>query len=186
MSDFRFHDLASAPAESRPLLEAAAKKFGFVPSLLAGLAESPSALRAYLELSDRLGESGLSPTEQQVVALTVSVRNRCRFCVAAHSTIARSMLRVEDSVVDALRTGAPIADSRLQALRLFTDQLVERAGEVQGESLEAFMSAGYTQSQALDVLVGVAMKTLSNFANHLMDTPVDSAFAAERWEPGAA
>jgi uncharacterized peroxidase-related enzyme len=186
MNEFVFHDPASAPPASRPLLESAAGKFGFVPSLLAGLAESPSALRAYLELADRFSETHLSPTEQQVVALTVSVRNACRFCVAAHSSIARRMLKVDGAVVDALRAGAPIADPKLQALREFTEQLVERSGEVRGEALDAFLAAGFSLGQALDVLVGVTMKTLSNFANHMMETPVDEAFAAERWDPSQA
>lgn len=180
---FSFHSVESAPEGARPLLQGAKAKLGFVPSLYAGLAESPSALGAYFDLADRFAASSLSPTEQQVVALAVSVANGCRFCVAAHSTIARHMVKVDSATVDALRHRQPIADARLQALRRFAERVVRDAGRVLGPELDAFLAAGYSPRQALDVVLGVSMKTLSNYANHLMQTPVDAAFASERWEP---
>lgn len=182
MSLFPFHDADSAPDESRLLLAAAATKLGFVPSLYAGLAESPAALAGYLELSDRFAASSLDATEQQVVALAVSARHACRFCMAAHSTIARRMVGVDDAIVDALRTGSPLPDVRLQALRQFAEAVVERRGDVRGAPLDAFLAAGYAPRQVLDVILGVALKTLSNYSNHVMQTPVDAAFSAERWE----
>ena len=33
----------------------------------------------------------------------------------------------------------------------------------------------------LEVLVGVTMKTLSNYTNHIVDTPLDEQFAAFAW-----
>jgi len=183
MSSFVFHTPESAPEVSRALLQGAKDTLGFVPSLYAGLAESPAALGAYFDLSDRFSASGLSPTEQQVVALAVSVANGCRFCVAAHSTIARHMVKVDSATVDALRHCQPIPDEKLQALRRFVERVVRESGRVLGPELDAFLAAGYSPRQALDVVLGVSMKTLSNYANHLLQTPVDQAFAGERWEP---
>ncbi len=183
MSNFTFHSVESAPPVSRPLLQGAKDQLGFVPSLYAGLAESPAALAGYFDLSDRFAKSSLSPTEQQVVALAVSVANGCRFCVAAHSTIARHMVKVDGAVVDALRQRRPIADARLQALRRFAESVVREQGRVLGPTLDGFLAAGFDRQQVLDVLLGVAMKTLSNYSNHVLQTPVDEAFEAERWEP---
>ncbi|MEM6638605.1 MAG: carboxymuconolactone decarboxylase family protein [Pseudomonadota bacterium] len=187
MSHFQNHTIESAPDAARPVLEGARKSLGFVPNLYARLAESPSALHAYLDLGKRFESSSLSPTEQQVVSLTASAINGCEFCVAAHSVIAKNMVGVEASIVDAIRAGEDIADARLNALATFTSAVVRERGWVAGAATDAFLAAGFTPQQALDVVLGVTMKTLSNYANHLTETPVNAEFAAEAWSrPNAA
>ena len=47
---FKFHDQSSAPAESKQLLEKVKASSGMIPGLYAVLAESPEALKAYVEL----------------------------------------------------------------------------------------------------------------------------------------
>ncbi|MEX1994735.1 MAG: carboxymuconolactone decarboxylase family protein [Steroidobacteraceae bacterium] len=181
MAKFDFHDLTTAPPASKPILEGVAKELGFVPALYAGLAESPTALRIYLDTSRAFGASSLTPVEQQVVLLAVSVANGCEFCVAAHSFIARNLVKVPSPVVDALRAKGRLPDSRLHELAQFTRRVVTDRGWVPDAAVEEFLSAGFTRAQVLDVIVGVSHKTLSNYANHLLRTPVDPAFASEVW-----
>jgi uncharacterized peroxidase-related enzyme len=181
MTDFTIHTATSAPEAARPILQGVRSKLGFVPNLYASLAEAPAALSAYLKLGDLLGETSLTPTEQQVLALSISAENGCGYCMAAHSTIARHMVQVPGDIVDALRSGRKLADGRLEALRRFATAVVRQRGEVQGRELESFLAAGFGRQQAIEVILGVAMKTLSNYANHLFDTPVDAAFKAEAW-----
>lgn len=180
---FPVHTLHTAPEDSRPLLEAAGKAFGFVPNVLAVLAEAPRALEAYLTLNQLLGKTSLTPLEQQAVLITVAAHNGCSYCVAAHSTVAGG-LRPAAGVVEALRAGGPVPDPKLEALRRYTAELMRTKGFVGQAELERFLQAGYTRSQALEVLVGVAMKMISNLANHLADTPLDPQFAGQAWEPG--
>ena len=75
MSIFITHTVESAPEGSKTILKDAQKNLGFVPNLYANLAESPTALQAYTSLAGIFEKSSLSPAEQQVVALTVSVLN---------------------------------------------------------------------------------------------------------------
>lgn len=185
MSEFKIHDTQSAPEEARSLLQGASEKLGFVPNLYGLLAEAPKALEAYFTLSDLFGETSLTPVEQQVVLLAVSVENECRFCVAAHSTIARHMVKVDSAAVDALRDQRRIDDPRLEALRRFTTAVTRERGAVRGAELDAFLQSGYTRQQVIEVVLGVTMKTLSNYSNHVFDTPVDDAFAGEAWAPAA-
>jgi len=121
-----------------------------------------------------------------VVALAVSAANGCTYCMAAHSTIARKIVGAPDEVVDALRSARSISDPKLQALRVFAEAVVRERGHVQGAPLESFFAAGYQRQQVLEVLLGVAMKTLSNYANHVLDTPVDVAFNSESWSSADA
>lgn len=181
MTTFTLHTPESAPAASRANLQAGLDRFGFVPNLYAHLAESPAALGAYFDISARFEKTAFTPTERQVILLTASVENGCGFCVAVHSMIARKMLKVADAVVDALRAGKPIDEPRLQALSTFTRTMVIERGWVVGAPLEAFLAAGFTQQQALDVVLGVTMKTLSNYTNHLAQTPTNAEFADEAW-----
>lgn len=186
MSTFTLHTVDSAPDNARPLLEQATKSLGFVPNLYAGLAESPAALKAYFDLSAALARTQLTPVEQQVVLLTVSAENGCTYCVAAHSAIARNMVKVNAEIVDALRRQQPLPDPRLDALARFTRQMVQQRGWLDDAAVQAFLDAGYSRANVLDVVLGVSMKTLSNYANHLLHTPLDEAFTAERWQPGGA
>lgn len=183
MNHFKLHNLATAPVAAVPILHAAEKGLGFVPNLYAHLAEAPVALEAYKDLGALLEKSSLTPTEQQVVLIAVSVKNNCAYCVAAHSFLARNMVKVPDNILAALRSGQPLPDAKLNALATFAKAVVRERGWVAGsQELNAFFSAGYTPQNALEVVLGVTMKTLSNYANHLTDTPLDAAFASEAWE----
>jgi uncharacterized peroxidase-related enzyme len=182
MSLFTNHTIASAPEDSREVLQGAQNTLGFIPNLYAKLAESPAALNAYKSLASFFEKSSLSPTEQQVVLLTVSVANGCEFCVAAHSMIAKQMVGVDEAVVTAIRDQVTIADSQLQALAAFTREAVEARGWVNGGPVEEFIAAGYTKEQAVDVILGVSMKTLSNYANHLTGTTTNEEFSSEAWQ----
>lgn len=182
MTDFPVHSLESAPEASKGLLEQTQKNFGFIPNLIAVMATSPAVTEAYLGVAGIFAKSGLSATEQQIVLLTVSHYHECCYCMAAHTAIA-GMQNIEQDVVQAIRDGQAIADKKLQALRHFTWLLIENRGWVSDDDVQSFISAGYEQSQMLDILVGVAQKTLSNFTNHLAKTPLDDAFSTLAWTP---
>lgn len=182
MTTFTIHSSSNAPAQSQPLLSAVQSKYGFVPNLFGALAEAPATLEAYIDLGEKLGKSSLSPAEQQVVLIATSVENGCEYCVAAHSLVAKHMVKVDAAVVDALRGKSAIPDAKLQALAVFTRAVVANRGEVSKQSLDNFLAAGYGKQQVLEVILGVAMKTLSNYANNLMYTPLDDAFKPEVWK----
>ncbi len=183
MSTFELHTLNSAPAGSLPILDAANKSLGFIPNLYAHLASSPAALQAYKQLGALLEQGALTPEEQQAVLITASIENRCEYCVAAHSFLARNKVKVAADKISALRNSQPLPDAKLNALVAFTRAVVRERGWVAGSpELNDLFAAGYTHQHALDVILGVAMKTLSNYTNHLTDTPLDAAFTGEAWQ----
>jgi AhpD family alkylhydroperoxidase len=183
MNPFTLHNLATAPVAAVPILDAANKGLGFIPNLYAHMAEAPAALDAYKQLGSLLEKTSLTPTEQQVVLIAVSVKNNCAYCVAAHSFLARNMVKVPDNIIAALRSGQPLPDEKLNALATFAKAVVRERGWVAGsQEMNEFFAAGYTPQNALEVVLGVTMKTLSNYTNHLTDTPLDAAFANEAWE----
>ncbi len=182
MTDFTIHTEDSAPEASKELLGAAQAKYGFVPNLMGEMAEAPSMLEAYLTVGRALEASSLTPQEQQVVVLTVSYLNECAYCMTAHSAVAK-MVGLPDGEISALRAGQPLSDAKLEELRTFAGILVEKRGRASEEDVASFLDAGYTRAQILEVIVGIAFKTLSNFTNHLADTPIYEQFASFAWEP---
>lgn len=158
-------------------------RYGFLPNLYRELGHAPPALHGYLALSDAFSKGTLTATERNVVLLAASLANGCRYCVAVHSTVA-DMQHDDVAVTAAIRDGVPLLDGRLEALRALTTALVEARGHADDE-VTAFLAAGFTEPQVLEVLVGIALKTLSNYANHLLETPLDPAFAARAWTPEA-
>jgi AhpD family alkylhydroperoxidase len=182
MSDFLFYDETSAPAAAQASLQGVKAAFGLIPGLLAGLAENPAALEAYLAISGQFAKSGLSPTEQQVVAITVSVENECHFCVAAHSAVAAGQ-SVPADVIAAVRNQSPIRDAKLEALRQFTLKIVRQRGFIAQTDVHAFEAAGYSKSAVFAVLLGVTLKTFSNYTNHIIESPLNSQFEAFAWTP---
>jgi uncharacterized peroxidase-related enzyme len=176
--------LEQAPEGSKDPLTQAKGKFGFVPNLFGVLAHAPAAVKAYVSLSDLFSASSLSPVEQQVVLLTVSFENGCDYCMAAHSAGA-GLAGMPAEVLSALRSGTPIPDSKLEALREFTRKMVQLRGLIGDDDLRSFTSAGYGERHVLEVIVGIAMKTISNYTNHVAGTPLDPAFQSQEWRKSA-
>lgn len=185
MSQFPRHDERTAPPEARPLLAAGRERFGFLPNLLANMAESPALLEAYQSLAEIFARSGLNELQQTIVLLTVSRYHQCRYCVAAHS-VAADLAKVPHEVTNAIRGDRPIDEPVLEVLRRFTEHLLERRGWADDEQVEAMRAAGYSHRQILDVVVGVGLKTLSNYTNHLAGTRLDEPLAKRDWCPRCA
>ncbi len=170
--DFRLHSLVTAPEASRKDLEQVKQKFGRVPNFFAVAAESPAAVNAYLSLSKVFQTTALTPAEQQIVILTASVENKCEYCVAAHSRGAKAA-GVPEDVIKAIASRSPLNDPKIEALRQLVSRVVEKRGWLSDAEVQGFFSHGYSKAQLLDVMVGVSMKTLSNYINHLTDPPME-------------
>ncbi len=168
--------------EIASILTKAKEKLGFVPNMYRNMANVPGLLETYLVGYDAFRSgSGFSPAEQETVLLTISRVNGCDYCLAAHSTIA-DRSGVPADFTDALRSGGPIPDDRLDGLARFTVAMIETRGLPTAVDLDAFFAAGYSECDVLQVVLAIAVKTISNYSNHLFHTEVDAAFAGRAWE----
>ena len=182
MLQFPVHTVDTAPEPSKAVLAQAGKAFGFVPNLIGVLASAPSAAQAYITLSDIFNTTSLSEIERQVVLLTVSREHGCDYCLAAH-TAAATMAKVPAAVLNAIKAGQPLPDARLDALRGIVQATVSKRGRLGAANLDAFLAAGYSAAQLLEIIVGIALKTISNYTNHVADTPLDAPFKQFAWTP---
>ena len=185
---FKVHTIETAPADARETLGTLAKNYGFVPNLAGAVAESPATLAALLGFMSAYDAKAmtLSPVERQVVLLAVSVKNKCEYCTAAHSMLA-SMNGLDRAEIDHLQQGRPLGDARLETLRRFGETIVDKRGWVSESDLETLFAAGFAKAQVFEVIFGVALKTLTNYANHVAKPPVNAQFAAflPKWADAA-
>lgn len=156
---------------------------GFISTLNAVMAESPELLAGYNALAEQFGKSSLPARAKHVVWITASAANGCEYCVAAHSTLALKS-GVDTDVVEALRAGEPLTDHALDAVRRLTASMVDNRGWVPDREVEEFLAAGYTRRNVMDVVLGVGMKALSNYTNHIAHTPLDPAWQGQEWQRG--
>lgn len=180
MLRFPLHTTDTVSPASAGLLRRIAQSLGFLPNLFAKIAESEVALAAYLDLRAHFERSSLGPLEQQVVCLAASVENDSVFCVSAHSASAR-LAGMDEETLAALRDNRELPDPRLAVLADFTRTVVRQRGAVDDGDLNILFAAGFTRSQALDVILGVALKTFSNYASQLVQAPLNAEIFPERW-----
>ena len=171
MTTFPIHTVESAPAEVKEVLETVQKdNNGYIPNLIGLLANAPTALEAYRTVGAINRRNSLT----QVVQITAAVTNGCAFCVAGHTAFSIKQIQMNDDLLQALRNRTPIeTDPKLDTLAKFTLAVINTKGRVGDEALAEFLEAGYTQQNALDVILGVSLASLCNYANNLANTPIN-------------
>ena len=176
-SMFPDHTIESAPAASRPAMEATAKQMGYLPAAVARLASSPELLNGFLKMTALFDTTTLEPVAREVAIFTVVTRNTCHICIAIH-TAKLTALGADPDLIAALREGKPVPDERLAAVQAFTLDVLDAAGAVPDRSLEVFLAQGYTIRNALDVVLGVGTYTMSTLANRMTRAPLDYQLSA--------
>jgi AhpD family alkylhydroperoxidase len=177
---FNIYQSDNAPQEAKATLQNVESQMQFIPNLFGIMAEAPSLLNGYLQLDTLFAQTSFNETEKQVILLSISYSNHCDYCMAAHSTMAQ-MKNVNDKIIEALRNGKTLEDEKLEALRQYVKATVESRGYPSQTVLNNFYQAGYGNRQALEVILGIGLKTLSNYTNHLAHTPLDEPFKGQKW-----
>jgi uncharacterized peroxidase-related enzyme len=179
---FEIHTARTAPEQSRAALEGLQKEVGFLPNLAATMGNSPTLIDAFTTVRKILAQGSLSGVERETISLLVSLKNGCTYCMAAHSTFAK-MHGISADALAALRDGAVPAEPRLASLVAYTRELLRRQGHEADRDLQAFLEAGFTRAQALEVVAVIGFTTWANYAHNITQVPVDPAFAPLAWTP---
>ena len=182
---FPKHTEDTAPESAAAVLAGARERYGFVPNLAAYLAEAPPVLGAVLSASQSFDQSSFTAKEQQTVLLTVSALNACSYCRTVHTGLGRES-DLDPATLEAILETRTPADPRLGPLFDFTRKIVEKRGRVSEADLGGFFDAGFTRAQVFEVLLGVALKTLTNYSNGIVGAEPNEEFVAMAAEPKAA
>ncbi len=171
----------SLPA-ARPLLEAVNKQLGSVPNLFRIVGNSPAGLEGYLALSGALGKGSLDVKTRNRIALAVAELNGCGYCLAAHTYLGQNVAKLDAEEIAANRDGSS-SDARAKAALVFASQVVRQRGHVSESDVAAAKAAGYDDGQIVEIILHVALNTLTNYVNSALATDIDFPAATPR--PGA-
>lgn len=180
MKPFEIYNENNAPSESKEKLRQAKTDFGMIPNLEGVMAAAPALLESYVTGWAAFETTSLTPIERQVVYLTVNYENNCEYCVPWHTKLAQ-MAKMPEEEIKNLREGRALHDSKLNTLHQFTKTVVRTRGAIAPADLEFLFNAGYTQQTALEVVLGIAIKVMSNYTNAFAQTPLDKAVHSLRW-----
>ena len=176
------HHENTAPESSKPTLAAVHQANGFIPNLFRALANSPSSLNGFATLLEANDGGTLSPAERQIVQIAASIENQGEYCVAGHSTFAEQM-GMPPETITAIREGRQLADKRYQGLVDFTRALVRNRGHVTDNDKASAEAAGFGTEQIFEIIIAVALKTITNYVTSVFDVPLDVQFQEQAWTP---
>lgn len=162
-------DENTAPSAARDALEQNKRALGAIPEPIARYASSPLMLGQALAGLHGFETSALTPLEREVLAMTMGRLNGCQFCLNLHRRLLTAQ-KAPAELISALETGSALTDQRLETLRAFIVDAIEQHGNVSPQVWTRFREAGYTHEQALDVMLGISVYTLTTFANRLTET----------------
>ncbi|MGB0732313.1 MAG: carboxymuconolactone decarboxylase family protein [Pontibacterium sp.] len=166
MSSFPKHEVTSHNANAAAQLQSVQAQYGFVPDLFKYMAEAPTTVEAYMELTRLLGQSSLSAAQAQVIQLALSIDNDCNFCRTAHVAMGKHF-KANAQTINALLDASNIEDAKDAALIKLARSIQAKRGWLDNSELEDFYAAGFGHQQVLEVILCVTIKTLSNYSNHL-------------------
>jgi AhpD family alkylhydroperoxidase len=172
---FPIHDIGSAPVGSRPALERLKASVGMIPNLGGAMAESPVLIESFETTRTIIRSIGtFTAQESEAISLANAVENGCHYCTAIHATFALGA-GLDAAEVEAIRRGDSPASPRLAALVRFARELLRTRGQVDAEELNAFVDAGLTPAQALELVARLANSVMANYASHLTHPAPDDA-----------
>ena len=164
--------LDQTPAATRPLLDAVGKQLGVVPNLMKVLGNSPAALGGYLDLNAALAKGALGAKTGERIALAIAEVNGCSYCLSAHTYLGRHVAKLDDAEMAANRNGGS-GDPKADAAVRFAANVARERGHVTDAAVRAVKDAGYTDAQVMEIVVHVALNTLTNYVNVVAQTEID-------------
>lgn len=181
MHHFQVHTVDSAPPASKAALEGLKKNFGLVPNLAATMAESPTLVNGFVGAFVNFAGGSLGAAQRQVILLTSAVTNQCAWAVAFHSAAALGE-GVPATDIEAIRAGKPPSDPRYAALSSVARALITKRGALDADDRNAFDAAGFSPAQLLEVIAGLAVSTMANYAGNITNPPLEEPFRAQVWK----
>lgn len=158
------------------------KAMGMIPNMYSTMANNPALLDSYSHAYKTFRENaGLTSQEQEIIFLSIAFENECDYCMAAHSFVADKMSKVPTEITNAIRNNTEIENAKYKALSQFSRVMTAKRGNLSQDDIDSFLNAGYTENHILGVITGIGIKTMSNYFNHVFNTPIDDAFKGRAW-----
>ncbi len=160
-----------ATGQAKALLDGVQSKFGMTPNLMRTLANSPSALKGYLDFNQALAGGVLDPKLREQISIATAEANHCEYCLSAHIGMGKKA-GLNDAELSAARQSAS-PDTKANAALRFAHEITLKRGEVTDADVEAVKQAGFNEAEIVEIVANVALNIFTNYFNHVARTEVD-------------
>ena len=171
MSHVPLIDATQTTADRAALLSQIHGAFGTVPNMFRAVANSPAALRSMWGSFGALGGGSLSAKLGEQIAVAIADRNKCEYCLAAHTALGRKAGATAEEMA-AAQAGRAVDQTTDAALR-FAVRLVEQRGQVNISDIQRLREAGFSDEAIVEIVAHVALNIFTNYVNIALDVPVD-------------
>lgn len=162
---------ASAPVASQPLLAQVHGAFGATPAMFRAVSHSPAALQAMWGFFGALGGGTLPTKLGEQIAVAVAERNRCNYCLAAHTLLGKNVGASAEEMAEA--QAGRSTDPQTAAALGFALKVVDRRADVSDADVQGLRDAGFSNEAIVEILAHVALNLFTNYVNVAFDVPVD-------------
>jgi uncharacterized peroxidase-related enzyme len=141
------------------------EKLGFVPNVLRAYAFNNAKLEAFIMMADdlMLGESALSKTEREMIAVAVSAVNHCHYCLTSHGAALRQRSGdPELSEIIAQNYRAADLGPRHEAMLDFCIKLTEAPDKIREADREGLRRAGFSDRDIWDIAAVAGFYNMTN------------------------
>ncbi len=160
-----------APAASQALLADIGQAFGATPNMFKAVANSPAALQSMWAAFGALGSGTLGARLGEQLAVAIANRNRCEYCLAAHTVLGhKAGVSAEDMA--AAQVGKS-SDARTVAALAFALKVVEQRARIGDADVASLREVGFGDEQIVEIIAHVALNLFTNTINVALDVPVD-------------
>jgi len=172
MSRLHIPSVDTSPVASVPLLDAVKKQLGVVPNLMKLVGNSPAALEGYLSLNGALAKGSLGAKTGERIALAIAEINRCDYCLSAHTYLATHVAKLDAAEINANRNGLS-NDAKANAAVGFAASVAQQRGHISSDEMQAIKAAGFSDAEVVEIVLHVALNTLTNYINSVAETDID-------------
>ena len=166
------YEPGSGSSRADKALEGIFEMLGFVPNFHKVLAVSPAAIDGFTYMRQALQDVSLAPVEREIIALEVSRRMLCPYCIAAHSKFAR-MHNVSDDDLAALLDGRPMSDQRQALVQQAAQMLWDTKGHLADSDLKELSQAGLDHVTLTEIVAVIGWYVWATMVNNVAVTDID-------------
>jgi uncharacterized peroxidase-related enzyme len=170
MSYVNINTATAAPA-SQEMLQQIQAAFGATPNMFKAVSNSSAALKSMWGSFGALGSGTLGAKLGEQIAVAVANRNRCEYCLAAHTVLGQNA-GVSGQDMSAAQVGKS-TDPKTQAALTFALKIVEQRGAIPQSEVQAVRAAGYNDGEIVEIMAHVALNLFTNYVNVAFNVPVD-------------
>jgi uncharacterized peroxidase-related enzyme len=171
MSRVQLIDSSNTTANRQALLEQVHKAFGATPNMFRAVANSPAALKSMWGAFGALGSGVLGAKLGEQIAVAIADRNRCEYCLAAHTVLGKGA-GVSSEEMTAAQAGHS-ADPKTAAVLTFALKVVSNRAQLSDGDFQELRNAGYDDEHIVEILAHVALNIFTNYVNVAFEVPVD-------------